>query len=300
MLNTEIFLERYEKHIGLHGFGLPGQEALTNASILVIGAGALGVPVLTYLAAMGLGRLGIVEQGLVSLASLPLQPLYKANQVAETMLQCVSQHLRDLNPEVKLQLYDFPLEAGNALEIIPQYDVVIDATNDLASGYLVNDACVLAGVPLVLGLVHQYEGQVGVLNFKGGATLRCMLSDSSLWANLKAGRNQGVLGILPGIIGCYMASEAVKIIGGIGEVLTNKVLIIDVLKNTQKEIKLTPDPENLKIKVLQQQYAPIAEAEDNKKIPSITPHQLALKLSYQEAVQLIDIRDKTTTGVSAI
>ncbi|KAA5539978.1 HesA/MoeB/ThiF family protein [Adhaeribacter rhizoryzae] len=291
MKEVNLFLEKFDKQIKLKGFGVPGQEALTNAKVLVIGAGALGIPVITYLAAAGVGNLGVVEPGMVSLSDLPLQPLFKSNEVGKAKLASVVQHVRDLNPDTTLQLYDYALDAENALQRISRYEVVVDATNNLKSALLMNDACVIAGVPLVFGLVYQYTGMYCVLNFKKSATLRCMKSDAKLRKYLNEDESDGVLGILPGIIGCHLAGEVVKIISNLGDVLANKLLSYDFLKNQQQELKATLNPENLKIETLQEPYFSTEIPQVNKKIQSITPHQLFLKLNYQESLQLIDIRE---------
>jgi sulfur-carrier protein adenylyltransferase/sulfurtransferase len=291
MQEVNLFMEKFDKQIKLKGFGVPGQEALTNARVLVIGAGALGIPVITYLAAMGVGQLGIVEPGVVSLSDLPLQPLFKSNEVGKAKLECVVQHVRDVNPATTLQPYDYALDADNALQIISQYEIVVDATNNLKSAILINDACVIAGVPLVFGLVYKYTGLLSVINFKKSATLRCMQEDTKLRNYLNEDEAEGVLGILPGIIGCQMAGEVVKIVTHLGDVSANKLLVYDFLKNHQQELKATLKPENLKIKYLQRPYSLPEELQANKNIPSMTPHQLSLKLDYQESVQLIDIRE---------
>jgi sulfur-carrier protein adenylyltransferase/sulfurtransferase len=291
MENTDLFLERYKPHIQLNGFGVPGQEALTHAKVLVVGAGGLGIPVATYLAAMGLGTLGIADTHLISLSSLSLQPLYKVTQQGEARTDCLAQHLRELNPDVELHLYDAPLNKENVLALVSQFQVVVDAANQTALSYLLNDACVIAGIPCVYGAAHQYQGQLSVFNVKGSATFRCMQADASVDAYRQGGSGQGLLGVVPGMVGCYLAGEVVKLITGIGEPLTNTLLILDVLKNKPREIKLTARPENLQIRSLQPDQVP-EEQEVAKQTRFMTPHQLSLKLSYMEPLQLIDIREQ--------
>lgn len=293
MGNTDLFLERYQHHVELHGFGVPGQQALTHAKVLVVGAGGLGIPAATYLAAMGVGTLGIADTHLITPASLPQQPLFKATQQGEARIDCLAQHLRDLNPEVELHLYEAPLHQDNALAVVGQYQVVVDATNQASRSFLLNDACVLSGIPCVYGAAHQYEGQLSVFNFKEGATFRCLMATPEANAWRQDDNGQGLLGIVPGIVGCYMAAEVVKLLTGIGDVLTNILLTIDVLKNQQRQLKLTPRPENRKIKSFRQHQLPVADWQPREAPDTqfMTPHQLALKLNYQEPVQLIDIRE---------
>lgn len=300
MQDVNLFLEKFSKQIKLKGFGVPGQEALIKARVLVIGAGALGIPAITYLAAMGVGHLGIVEPGVVSLPELAGQPLYKPKEVGKAKLASIVQHVRDVNPDAALQLYDYPLHADNILEVISGFEVIVDATNDLKTAILINDACVIAGVPLVFGLVYQYNGLFSVFNFRRSATLRCLQSDAKLRHYLNEDEAEGVLSVLPGIIGCLLAAEVVKIVSGIGEVSANKLVVYDILKNDQRVLKATLNPDNLDIEFLRRPYSLPAESPSNKKVQSITAHQLSLKLSYQESLQLIDIREPEEWAVNQI
>ncbi|MGV3641904.1 MAG: ThiF family adenylyltransferase [Adhaeribacter sp.] len=298
MQDVNLFLEKYSEQIKLKGFGVPGQEALRNGRVLVIGAGALGAPVLTYLAAMGLGTLGIVEPGVVTLSELPAQPYYKAGEVGKPKLDSLGQHLRDINPDTVLQLYDHALNGDNALEIISRFDMVVYASNDLSGVLFLNDACVLAGAPLVFGLAYKYTGLYGVFNFKKSATFRCLQSNRELGSYLQDEAAEGVLGVLPGLVGCHLAAEAVKILSGLGEVSANKLVVYDMLKNEQRVFKTSLNPENLHITTLPRFHALTEESGANRKVPAITPHQLSLKLNYQESVQLIDIREPVAGAIS--
>lgn len=295
-----MFLEKFDKQIKLKGFGVPGQEALRNGRVLVIGAGALGMPVITYLASMGVGTLGIAEAGLVSLPELPAQPWLKAGEVGQPKLASLTQHIRDINPDAALQLYEHPLQGDNALEIISGFGVVVDATNSLQSSLFLNDACVMAGVPLVFGLAYKFTGLYSVFNFKKSATLRCLQADRELEDYLQDDEAEGVLGVLPGLIGCHLAAEVVKILSGLGEVSANKLVVYDLLKNDQQAFKTTPNPDNLKINSLPRFNSLPEASQANKKVQSMTVHQLALKLNYQESVQIIDIREAEAGAVNPI
>lgn len=292
-MNENLMLNKYVAHLKLGGFGLPGQEALANASVLIIGSGELAIPVLTYLTSMGVGSIGIVDSGLISIQTLPMQPLFRYNQVGQSRIHLVAQHIRGLNPHCKVETYEDGLTVANVLEVISRYTVVVDATNSMEAGYLINDACVILGIPLIVGYIHRYEGQFTVLNFKAGATLRCLIEDSRLKNHLPNDESEGVLGILPGIIGSYMANEVVKIAAGIGDVVANKLVIINALKSNLQTIDLLANPKNQQISTLQQAYNPLQTESSDLEIQSIKPHQLVLKLSYQESIQLIDIREKT-------
>ena len=218
---------RYDRHLKLEGFGPAKQELLSNAAILVIGAGGLGVPVLQYLTAMGIGKIGIVEHDTISITNLQRQVLYHTAEQGQSKLFTAIKRLQQLNPEVQFIPHATWLSPGNALEIFKAYDVIVDCSDNFGTRYLVNDACVLLNKPFVYGAIHKYEGQVSVFNYKESATYRCLFPEPPAPGTMQNCSDIGVLGVLPGIIGTYQANEVVKIVCGIGEPLSNQLLTID-------------------------------------------------------------------------
>lgn len=221
--------KRYSRQILLPEMGLAGQEKLKAARVLVVGAGGLGCPVLQYLVAAGVGNIGIVDDDTVDITNLHRQILYSANDVGKNKAITAVEKLSVLNPFVQLTAYPDHLTAENAAELINSYDLVIDGSDNFETRYLVNDFCVKLNKPFVFGSILRFEGQVSVFNYQNGPTYRCLFPDAEEGDNCA---EAGVIGILPGIIGTYMANEAIKIITGIGEPLSGKLLVINTLANS--------------------------------------------------------------------
>lgn len=225
--------ERYARHYALAGFGETGQGKLLQARVLVIGAGGLGCPVLQYLAAAGVGTIGIVDHDRVALSNLQRQTLYTTGDVGCLKAVQAAEHLRKLNPEITIETYTEEVTSGNAWELIEGYDIVADCTDNFASRYLISDACFLLRKPLVFGAVFQYEGQVAV--FDTGNQNEERISYRDLFPEPPAPdevmdcNEAGVLGVLPGMIGTLQASEVIKLITGIGEVLRGRLLTFNML-----------------------------------------------------------------------
>jgi sulfur-carrier protein adenylyltransferase/sulfurtransferase len=279
-------MQRYDRHLKLEGFGIEKQQLLHNAKVLVIGAGGLGVPVLQYLTAMGIGTIGIVEHDNISLTNLQRQVLYTTQDEGKPKLQMAIHRLKQLNPEVNLIPHDTWLLPENALQIIAYYDVVVDCSDNFGTRYLVNDACVLLSKPFVYGAIHKYEGQVSVFNYNGSATYRCLFPEQPEPGTMQNCSDIGVLGILPGIIGTYQANETVKIICGIGEPLQNQLLTIDTLSNTQNIFHFNRTSNN--ITALQQDYE---QPCDTGGVKHLTVQQLQQWLNEERNIQLIDVRE---------
>ena len=241
---------RYQRQLQLTGFGKEAQEKLSVAKILMIGAGGLGCPALQYLVGAGVGTLGIVDFDTVSITNLHRQTLYTTDDLGKFKVEVAAKKLNALNPEIKIVNYPTQLTNQNALDIFKDYDIIIDGTDNFSTRYLVNDACVLLDKPLIYGAVMRFEGQVGVFNLenKGIKTnYRDLFPTPPDAASAPSCNEVGVLGVLPGIIGTWQASEAIKIVAGIGSSLANKILTINLLHNTtyefQLEKNLKSDPE---------------------------------------------------------
>ncbi|MUH35859.1 sulfurtransferase [Zobellia amurskyensis] len=277
--------ERYDRQTILKEFGMEAQLKLQSAKVLVIGAGGLGVPVLTYLNAMGVGTLGIVDNDIVSLSNLHRQVLYSESDVNKSKVAVAVQKLKEQNSETNIISFEMFLTCENALEIIAGYDVVVDASDNFPTRYLVNDACVILNKPFVYGALHSFEGQVSVFNFKGGPTYRCLFPEMPKSDEVPNCNENGVLGIVPGIIGNFQALETVKIITGIGETLSGKLLLFDGLSSTFQKIRFAANPENLKINALQEHY----DFDCGVAVTSITSDVFQQVIEEGE-VQLIDVR----------
>ncbi|MFX0558334.1 molybdopterin-synthase adenylyltransferase MoeB [Maribacter sp. CXY002] len=246
--------ERYQRQAILKGFGEEGQAKLAKASVLVIGAGGLGVPVLMYLNAMGVGTLGIVDNDSVSISNLHRQVIYTEKQVGQSKVAAIKEKLKAQNSSTSIHVYHTFLNTSNALEIIEKYDLVVDASDNFPTRYLVNDTCVVLKKPLVYGALHGFEGQVSVFNFNNGPTYRCLYPTMPKPNEVPNCNEHGVLGILPGIIGNLQALEAVKVIAGIGDVLSGIVLLYDGLTQRVQRIKFDVKLENLNIRALAKSY----------------------------------------------
>lgn len=221
--------KRYSRQIILSEMGLSGQEKLKAAKVLIIGAGGLGCPVLQYLTAAGVGTIGVVDDDTVDITNLHRQILYIAADVGKGKAETAVAKLSAMNPFVNLIAIPVRLDEKNAAEIIAGYDIVIDGSDNFPTRYLANDMCVALNKPLVFGSILRFEGQVSVFNYKNGPTYRCLFPEAEEGDNCEVA---GVIGILPGIIGTYMANETIKIICGIGEILSGKLLVISALNNT--------------------------------------------------------------------
>lgn len=233
---------RYQRQLQLTGFGKEAQDKLAMGKILVIGAGGLGCPALQYLAGAGVGTLGILDFDTIAISNLHRQPLFTTEDVGKLKVEVATQRLTALNPEIEIIPFSTQLTNQNALDIVKDFDVVIDGTDNFSTRYLVNDACVLLNKPLVYGAVMRFEGQVGVFNLQTNKLItnyRDLFPKPPDAATAPSCNELGVLGVLPGIIGTWQALEAIKIITEIGTPLANKILTINLLQNSVYEIQLT-------------------------------------------------------------
>ncbi len=242
MALSDAEIRRYARHLILPEIGIEGQRKLKQASVLIVGVGGLGSPAALYLAAAGVGRLGLVDFDVVDESNLQRQVLYGQRNVGKPKLQSAAERLHDLNPHVEIVTYETPLTSANALDIVREYDVVLDGADNFPTRYLVNDACVLLGKPNVHGSIFRFDGQASVFWAARGPCYRCVFPEPPPPGLVPSCAEGGVLGVLPGVIGAIQATEAVKIITGIGEPLIGRLLLYDALEMSFRELKLRKDP----------------------------------------------------------
>jgi molybdopterin/thiamine biosynthesis adenylyltransferase len=242
-------IRRYSKQIMIPEIGIIGQEKLKKAKVLVVGAGGLGCPVLQYLTVAGVGHISIVEFDKVDETNLQRQVLYGSDDVGKLKSIIAKNRLEHLNSLTESGIINLRLDASNALSILNSFDVIVDATDNLDARYIINDACVILDKPMVHGSIFKYEGTVAVFNYKGGPTYRCYnpVSPKKNTRNPKPSE-VGLFGVLPGITGTLMANEVIKIITMTGEILSGKILLINIFNNTFKAIAVNNVPENHNIK----------------------------------------------------
>jgi len=236
-------IRRYGRHLIMPEVGMDGQKKLKAASILLVGAGGLGSPLGLYLAAAGVGRIGMVDFDVVDYSNLQRQILHSTKDVGRPKLASAKERLEGINPFVKIETHEMHLSSENALGLFAEYDIIIDGTDNFPTRYLVNDACVLTGKPNVYGSIFRFEGQASVFATKDGPCYRCLYPEPPPPGLVPSCAEGGVLGILPGIIGTIQANEAVKLIIGKGEPLAGRLLLFDALKTKFRELKLRKNPD---------------------------------------------------------
>jgi adenylyltransferase/sulfurtransferase len=238
---TPAEIARYSRHLLLPQVGAEGQARLKASSVAVIGAGGLGSPALLYLAAAGVGRIGVVDHDKVDVTNLQRQVVHDTDAVGEPKTRSAAARIRAINPHVEVIEHQEPITSGNALRILAAYDVVIDGTDNFPTRYLVNDACVLLGKPYVYGSIFQFEGQASVFNHQGGPHYRDLFPEPPAPGSVPSCGEAGVLGVLPAIVGSIQATEALKILLGIGDTLSGRLLVFDALAMTFREIRFSRD-----------------------------------------------------------
>jgi molybdopterin/thiamine biosynthesis adenylyltransferase/rhodanese-related sulfurtransferase/molybdopterin converting factor small subunit len=236
-------IKRYSRHLIMPEVGMDGQRKLKAGSVLCIGAGGLGSPAAMYLAAAGIGRIGMVDFDVVDFSNLQRQLLHGTKDVGTSKNESAKRRLNDLNPHVQVDTYETLLNSQNALELFKDYDVILDGTDNFPTRYLVNDACVLTGKPNAYGSIFRFEGQASVFATKEGPCYRCLYPEPPPPGLVPSCAEGGVLGVLPGIIGVIQATETIKLITGIGEPLIGRFMIYDALRMKFRELKLRKDPE---------------------------------------------------------
>lgn len=289
--------ERYNRQIILPQFGEEGQQKLLNAKVLVVGAGGLGCPVLQYLTAAGIGEIGIIDDDVVSLSNLHRQVLYTTDDIDEYKAEVAANRLKRLNPSITFQVYTERLTNTNAINIISQFDIVVDGTDNFAARYIINDACVLLQKPFVSAAISRFEGQVAVFNYPTPSGFSVNYRDlfptpPSHTLNCK---EAGVLGVLPGIAGSLQANEVIKLITVIGEPLINRMLTFNALTNSFYELDILPSKEGRKLipanieAFLNIDYEVLCSSSSHHDI-DITIDQLK-ELQKKEKVTILDIRE---------
>ena len=244
-------IRQYSKQIMLSEIGIEGQENIKRSKVLVIGAGGLGCPVLQYLTVAGVGKITIVEFDKVNESNLQRQVLYGSSDVGKLKSIIAKERLQHINNLVAIEIINLRLDASNALNILSGYDIIIDATDNLETRYTINDACVILNKPMVHGSIYKYESVISVFNYKGGPTYRCY-NPFPVKQEIKnpLPEEVGLFGVLPGITGTYMGNEVLKIITETGDILSGKILLINILNNSFKTFNVNNIPENHQIKSL--------------------------------------------------
>jgi adenylyltransferase/sulfurtransferase len=278
---------RYSRQVILPELGQAGQAKLKAAKVLVIGAGGLGCPVLQYLSAAGVGEIGICDGDVVSISNLQRQVLYTEQEIGLQKTEVAQKKLSALNPNVKIITYPLFIDAGNALEMIGGYNVVVDGSDNFATRYLVNDACVMLGKPMVSGAIYKFEGQVSVFNYQGGPTYRCIFPEPPGADESPNCAEIGVIASLPGIIGTIQANEVIKMITGIGEVLSGRLLVMDTLSMNTHFFNFKLNEANKNVTKL-----PVAAEQCAVTVAPVTYDELQEMIRNHMPLQLVDVREK--------
>lgn len=293
-------LHRYSRHLLLPEVGIAGQRRLRAGKVLVVGAGGLGSPAAIYLAAAGVGTLGLVDFDRVEASNLQRQILYGTRDIGRPKLEAARDRLTDLNPEVTVRLHPERLDRSNAREVIGAYDVVVDGTDNFATRYLVNDAAVLLGRPNVYGSIYRFEGQASVFDARRGPCYRCLYPEPPPPGLVPSCAEAGVLGVLPGLIGTIQAAETVKLLLGRGETLVGRLLLFDALAMRFRELSLTANPQCVLCgpEATQKDLVDYpafcgrgAEEEPGAAVPEISAEELAAILSGTDGPLLVDVRE---------
>ena len=301
---TQDDLSRYSRHLILPEVGVEGQRKLKAASVLCVGTGGLGSPLALYLTAAGVGTLGLVDFDVVDASNLQRQIIHSTADIGRSKLDSAEEKLKALNPELKVQKHNTLLSSANALDILKDYDVVADGTDNFPTRYLVNDACVLLGKPNAYGSIFRFEGQASVFATKDGPCYRCLYPEPPPPGLVPSCAEGGVLGILPGLIGVIQATEAIKLILGIGEPLIGRLLLVDALKMRFRELKLRKNPEcpvcgthpTVTQLIDYQQFCGLESESDVQRavkngIPQLSVKELKKRMDAGENLFILDVRE---------
>ncbi|MFY9528735.1 MAG: molybdopterin-synthase adenylyltransferase MoeB [Candidatus Acidiferrales bacterium] len=293
---------RYSRHLIMPEVGMEGQLKLKQAKVLLVGTGGLGAPLGLYLAAAGVGRLGLVDFDTIDFTNLQRQIMFATTDVGRPKLEAAGERLGNLNPEIQIDRFETHLTSENALEMLRDYDIVVDGTDNFPTRYLVNDACVLLGKPNVYGSIFRFEGQASVFGYPGGPCYRCVYPEPPPPGLVPSCAEGGVLGVLPGIIGSIQAMETLKLILGKGEPLVGRLLLFDALGMKFRELKLRKNPEcpvcgehRTITKLID--YAEFCGLRGEEapapttSVPEITPRELKARLDHGDDLFILDVRE---------
>lgn len=286
-------ISRYARHLNLPGMGLEGQKKLKKASVLIVGCGGLGVPVMQYLAAAGIGKIGLIDGDTVDISNLQRQVIYSSGEAGMAKASLAAQKLRRLNPEIIIEAYDEYLTSHNALRIIGQFDYIVDATDNIPSRYLISDACVILDKAMIYGSVYRYEGLVSVFNARIGGSrgpaYRDLYPDPPSPESVPSCEEGGVLGVLPSIIGSIQALETIKLIVGLPGVLSGQLLLFDALTTQSRIIKVRKLEKRHEIIGLIDYEAFCRPGRDT--VNETEVRQLQKMKEENKDIQLIDVRE---------
>lgn len=312
--NEEI--RRYSRHLIMPEVGIEGQRKLKAASVLLIGTGGLGSPTALYLAAAGIGRIGLVDYDVVDETNLQRQVIHGISTVGQSKLDSAEGRLLDLNPDIQIEKYNVPLTSENALELFEPYDVIIDGTDNFPTRYLVNDACVKLGKPNVYGSIFRFEGQLSVFYAQEGPCYRCMFPEPPPPGLVPSCAEGGVLGILPGTVGTMQATEAIKLILGIGEPFIGKMLLYDALEMSFTTIKVRKNPECPVCSIPQDEvelidyeqfcgvpahdHSSFSTVDEFEGMLTVNVHELKAHFDRNDNVTVLDVREPHEWEIAAL
>jgi sulfur-carrier protein adenylyltransferase/sulfurtransferase len=297
-------IQRYSRHLIMPEVGMDGQLKLKNAKVLCIGTGGLGAPLGVYLAAAGVGRIGLVDFDVVDHSNLQRQILFGTKDVGRPKIAAAADRLRDLNPAIQIDTYETKLTSENALELFKDYDIIVDGTDNFPTRYLVNDACVLLGKPNVYGSIFRFEGQATIFAYPGGPCYRCLYPEPPPPGLVPSCAEGGVLGVLPGIVGSIQAAETLKLILQTGDSLVGRLLLFDALAMKFRELKLRKNPEcpacgdpqhrTITKLIDYEEFCGIRGEEAPamaSTVPEITPKELKSRLDKGDDLFILDVRE---------
>jgi sulfur-carrier protein adenylyltransferase/sulfurtransferase len=299
---TKSEIQRYSRHLIMPEVGMDGQLKLKNAKVLCIGTGGLGAPLGVYLAAAGVGRIGLVDFDVVDNSNLQRQILFGTKDVGRPKIAAAADRLRDLNPEIQIDTFETRLTSNNALDLFKDYEIIVDGTDNFPTRYLVNDACVILGKPNVYGSIFRFEGQATIFAYPGGPCYRCLYPEPPPPGLVPSCAEGGVLGVLPGIVGSIQAAETLKLILGAGDSLVGRLLLFDALAMKFRELKLRKNPEcpacgdhpTIKKLIDYEEFCGIRGEEAPamaSTVPEITPKELKQRLDRGDDLFILDVRE---------
>lgn len=302
-MTVDVYDPRYARQLTLRGFGLAGQQRLAAARVLIVGVGGLGSPAAMYLAAAGVGALTLVDSDVVDHTNLHRQLLFGTHDVGRQKLDAARARLHDINPDVDVSTVGVMLDASNALALVQTHDVVIDATDNFPARYAINDACVASGRPFVYGSVARFQAQLSVFATADGPCYRCLFPDPPATGSVPTCAEEGVLGVVPGVVGLYQATEVIKLITGIGTALIGQLLLLDLLTNDSQRIAIAKrhacsacgserhqsrrEPNSEPVHVA----PPSTTSTSVSPTPDVSPRELATRIARGDTLVVLDVRE---------